>query len=149
LGALSQQTKFIIDADQKRVWDLFGRAIFDSLGGMGKMKVLDENNFRAELKMNIFGIIPVTFYVRGEMIDITPPSSLAVNLKTASKWDIITMLLKITFIMSPLGNNKTEVLCSSVAEGIHPALQWAAKGQVKSQSKDIFTKIEQRLKQWV
>jgi hypothetical protein len=146
--ALSEQSKFTIDASQKRVWDLFGRAIFDSLGGMGKMKVLDENNFRAELKMKVFGFFPMTFYVRGEMTDITPPSSIATNLKTASKWNLITMLLKVKFDMSPVGENKTEVLCTSEAEGIPSALRWIAKGQVKSQSKDIFTNIEKRLRQW-
>ncbi len=68
-----------------------GRAIFDSRQGMGKMDVIDENNFSAELKAKAFGI-PLTMYLTGKMTGILPPEALSVRLTARSKWNLITLV---------------------------------------------------------
>lgn len=146
---LAAERNYKIEAEPNRVWDLLGRAIFDSLGqGLSKMKVIDENNFRAELKVRVFGIIPITMFLRGEMTDITPPDYLRVKLTTRSKWNLVTMVQTVSFTMKAADNDSTSISCRAMADGLNPLFGWALSGQVKSQANGIFETIEERLRQW-
>ena len=147
MAVLTAERRFAVEASPERVWDLLGRAIFDSLGGMEKMEVIDENNFRAELRVRAFGI-PLTMYLSGEMTDISPPTSLSVKLSSNSKWKVISLTQQINFTLEPAGEGKTNVTCQALAEGLNPLFRWALLGQVKNQARQIFAKIEERLKQW-
>ncbi len=140
-------SEFTVEVTRERVWDLLGRAIFDSLQGMEKMDVIDENNFRAELKAKAFGI-PLTMYLTGEMTDILPPEALSVRLTARSKWNLITLVQKITFTSNSAGEGKTTVVCKALVEYLTPLFRWALLGQVKSQAKQIFDGIEEHIKQW-
>ncbi len=142
------EKRLAAEASQERVWDLLGTLIFDSLEGLEKMEIIDENNFRAELKAKAFGL-PLTWHLRGEMIDITPPTSLSVQLTAKSKWELITVLQKITFRLDAAGEGQTTLTCQAVAENLPPLMRWVMLGEVKKLAQQIFDTIEERLKQYI
>ena len=146
---LAAEREFDIKASPERVWDLLGRAIFDSLGrGLSKMKVIDENNFSAELKVRTGGVIPVTMHLRGEMVDISPPEYLRVKLTTRSRWGLIAMVQTVSFSMKPAGDDSTNISCRAMVDGLKPVFRLVLAGQVKSQAEGIFKSIEENLGQW-
>ena len=145
---LIAEKKFTIPAPQRRVWNLWGRAIFDSLRGMGKMKVIDENNFRCEMSVKAFGFFPMTMYVRGEVIDITPYTSLAVALNISDRWKLINMVQKVAFSAAAEKDDATAMVCQAFVGGLNPLFGWALKGQVRSQVDTIFTGMEAKLRDW-
>lgn len=132
------------EASPERVWDLLGTLIFDSLSGLEKMEIIDENNFRAELKAKAFGL-PLVFSLRGEMIDISPPNSLTVKL--SSKWSRITVVQRIAFRVQPGANGGATMVCRAVAEDLSPIVRWTLLGQVKNMAGQIFDAMERGLKQ--
>ena len=142
------EKRLAAEASPERVWDLLGTLIFDSLEGLEKMEIIDENNFRAELKAKAFGL-PLTWHLRGEMIDISPPASLSVKLIAKSKWDLITVVQKITFSLEAVGEGETTLTCRAMAEDLPPLMRWAMLGEVKKLTQQIFDTIEERLKQLV
>ncbi len=141
------ETEFTVEATPKRIWDLLGRAIFDSLHGMEKVTIIDENNFNAELKTKAFGI-PLTMYLRGEMTNTSPPTFLSVKLNAKSKWNLISLTQQINFTLDDAGEGKTKITCQAMAEDLNPLFRLVLLGQVKSQAKQIFASIEERLKRW-
>ncbi len=142
------EKRLAAEASQERVWDLLGTLIFDSLEGLEKMEIIDENNFRAELKAKAFGL-PLTWHLRGEMIDITPPASLSVQLTAKSKGDLITVVQKITFSLDAAGEERTTLTCQAVAVDLPPLMRWVMLGEVRKLAQQIFDTIEERLKQLV
>jgi len=146
METLLAEKKIAAEASRERVWDLLGTLIFDSLEGLEKMEIIDENNFRAELKAKAFGL-PLTWYLRGEMIDISPPQALSVKLAAKSKWNLITVVQKISFTLNSRGEGRSAMVCQAVAEDLTPLIRWVFLGQVKSLAQQIFDSIEDRLKQ--
>ena len=52
------ERQFVIDAPQKRVWDLLARAVYQSLP-LEKIDIVNERTFFAELRWNLaFSIVP-------------------------------------------------------------------------------------------
>ena len=141
------RTTFVIEAPNQRVWNLLGRAIFDSMQGLEQMKVIDENNFRANLKVKVFGI-PVVMKIRGETSDITPPERLVTKLGTKGLGGLVSLNQVIYITLKPEGEGKTKIEAWAVAEGLNAMFKIALLGQVKHQAKQIFGTIESRLKQW-
>ncbi len=146
METLIAEKKRAADASQERVWDLLGTLIFDSLAGLQKMEIIDENNFRAELKSKAFGV-PLTWHLRGEITDISPPSSLTVKLTAKSKGDLIAVRQKITFSLHSVGEGKSTMVCQAVAEDLAPLIRRFFLGQVKSLTKQIFDSLAERLRQ--
>ena len=146
METLIAEKEFTSALSQQRIWDLLGRLIFDSLPGMERMEIIDENNFRAELKAKAFDI-PLTLYLRGEMFDISPPEALKVKLTVKSKWNLIKVVQRVTFSLNSLGEEKVRIVCQAVAEDLDPFIRWILLGQVKTLAKQIFDSIEERLKQ--
>ncbi len=142
------QKRIPAEASRERVWDLLGTLIFDSLEGLEKMEIIDENNFRAELKAKAFGL-PLTWHLRGEMIEISPPESLSVQLTAKSKGDLITMVQKITFHLQSAGEEGTTLICQAVAKDLPPLMRWVMLGEVKKLAQQIFDTVEERLKQLI
>jgi len=142
------RTSFVIEAPNQRVWNLLGRAIFDSMGkGLEQMKVIDENNFRANLKVKVFAI-PITMQIRGETSDITPPERLVTKLGTKGMGGLVNLNQVIYITLKPEGQDKTKIEAWAVATGLNALFKMALLGQVRHQAKEIFGIIEQRLKQW-
>ncbi len=145
MDTLIVEKKIVAEASQQRVWDLLGMLIFDSLHGLEKMEIIDENNFRAELKVKAFAI-PLTMHLRGEMLDISPPKTLSVKLTAQSQWNLMDVAQKITFSLNSIGEGKATMVCRAVAENLSPFIRWVLLGQVKSLAKQIFDSIEEGLK---
>ena len=78
-GIALAEREFIVNANPDRVWRLIGKVIFSVLPGMESMEILDENNFRALLRVKMIGAEWV-LKLRGEMVDISPPESFSVRL---------------------------------------------------------------------
>jgi carbon monoxide dehydrogenase subunit G len=57
---------FVVDASMERVWRLIGKAILSSLPGMEEMEILDENNFRATLKVKV-SLLEFKMKLRGKL----------------------------------------------------------------------------------
>ena len=146
METLIAEKKITTEASRERVWDLLGTLIFDSLSGLEKMEIIDENNFRAELKAKAFGL-PLVFSLRGEMIDISPPSALTVKLSTASKWNLVTLVQRIAFQVEPGSDGGATMICRAAAEDLSPLIRWVLLGQVKSMAAEIFDSMERGLKQ--
>ncbi|MFC2005903.1 hypothetical protein ACFLVG_02965 [Chloroflexota bacterium] len=146
METLIAEKKFSVEASQERVWDLLGKVILNSLHGLEKMEVMDENNFRAELKARTFGI-PLIMRLRGETTDISPPEALSVRLIAKSKWDLITLVQRITFTLNSAGEEKVTLVCKAVAEELSPILRWFFLWPVKSLARQTLESIEERLKQ--
>ena len=148
METLIAEKKLAADASRERIWDLLGTLIFDSLEGLEKMEIIDENNFRAELKAKAFGF-PLTWHLKGEMTDIYPPETLSVRLTAKSKGSLITVVQKITFSLDDAGEGQTTMVCRAVAENLAPYLRWVFLGQVKTLAQQIFDSMAERLKQLV
>ena len=146
METLIAEKKITAEASRERVWDLLGTLIFDSLSGLEKMEIIDENNFRAELKAKAFGL-PLVFSLRGELIDIFPPSALTVKLSTASKWNLVTLVQKIAFRVDPEDDGRATMMCRAVAEDLSPLIRFVLLGQVKHMAGEIFDSMERGLKE--
>jgi carbon monoxide dehydrogenase subunit G len=70
---------FEVEASPERVWRLIQKVIFSSLPGMENLEILDENNFRAILRIKVLGI-PLSLKLKVEMTDISPPESFSIKL---------------------------------------------------------------------
>ncbi len=95
------EKSFEVEASQDRVWRLIGKVIFSSLPGMENMEILDENNFRAVLRMKTLGI-PVSVRLKGEMMDVTPPDSFSVRLFIEGLGGLFKADQKVAFAMTSL-----------------------------------------------
>jgi hypothetical protein len=81
------------------------------------------------------------------MIDISPPKALSVKLTTKSRWNLITVVQKITFSLSSVSEDKATMVCRAVAEDLPPVIRWILLGEVKSLAKQIFDSMEDSLKE--
>ena len=146
METLIAEKKISQEVSRERVWDLLGTLIFDSLSSMQKLEIMDENNFGAELTAKAFGI-PLAMHLRGEMVDIAPPEALTVKLAARSKWNLITVVQKITFTISPTEKGNTTMVCRSVAQDLPFLVRLFLLGQVRAMAGQIFDSIQERLKQ--
>jgi carbon monoxide dehydrogenase subunit G len=139
---------FEVEASQERVWRLIGKVIFSSLPGMENLEILDENNFRAVLRMKALGI-PLSLKLKGEMMDVSPPDSFSVRLFLEAPAGLFKADQKVAFAMTLLKSGKTSVACKATVEdlGFLPRLLLA--GQARSFANATFESIEKRLKELV
>jgi hypothetical protein len=140
------QNSFELAATQDRVWDLLGRAIFGSLKGMEKLKIVDDNSFKAELKTKAYGI-PMTMYLLGNITDMNPPESITVILNAHSKPNFVSVQQKVVITSKPAGDGKVQVSSVALVQKMTPLFKPILIGQVKKQAQDILDAIEARLKQ--
>jgi carbon monoxide dehydrogenase subunit G len=137
---------FEVKASQERVWRLIGKVIFSSLPGMENLEILDENNFRAILRMKASGI-PLSLKLRGEMTDISPPESFAVNLFLEAPGGLFKADQKVAFAMAPAKNGKTSVSCTATIQNLGFLHRFFLVGQAQSFANSTFEAIEKRLKE--
>jgi carbon monoxide dehydrogenase subunit G len=102
------EREFIVNATPDRVWRLIGKVIFSVLPGMESMEILDENNFRALLRVKMMGSEWV-LKLKGEMVDISPPESFSVRLILEGLGGLVKADQKVAFAMTPAEGRKTSV----------------------------------------
>jgi hypothetical protein len=135
---------FEVEASQERVWRLIGKVIFSSLPGMENLEILDENNFRAILRMKVLGI-PLSLKLRGEMTDISPPESFSVKLFLEAPGGLFQSDQKVSFAMSPAEGGKTGVACEALMEGMGSLPRILLLGEARRFAQATFGAIEKRL----
>jgi hypothetical protein len=148
---LATDFKYVVNATPDTVWGLIGRAIFDGMGsGLTKMKVLDENNFRADLLVKVFGFFPMPMKLQGEMTDMSPPDTMSVKLTMSGFGGFLKSVMAVSFRTTAVGDDKTEVHNWATLLEFKPAfILWASMFIVKGQAKDIFNGIQKKLNDWI
>ena len=89
----------------------------------------------------------MTMHLHVEVVDIKPPQSLVIMLRAQSKWSLIRLNQKITFTLSAIDEDKTEVTCKSTAEKIGALVRLIALSQITKLAEDSLSNIEERLRQ--
>ena len=142
---LIAERKFVVEASQERLWQLIGRVVFSSFHGVERMEIIDENNWQALLRVKL-GFITLNMNLTGEMVDVSPPESLGVNLKARSKVRVLQLNQKITINFTQVDETKTEVTCKAIAEGVGTLFRLFLLGRTRGFAKSTFDIIEERLK---
>ncbi|HYB21743.1 MAG TPA: hypothetical protein VEH09_12480 [Thermodesulfobacteriota bacterium] len=137
---------FEVEASPERVWRLIGKVIFSSLPGMENLEILDENNFRAILRVKTLGIL-LSLKLKGEMTDISPPDFFSVKLFLEAPAGLFQAEQKVAFAMTPLKSGKTSVTCKATVENLGFLPRFLLAGQARSFANSTFEAIEKRLKE--
>lgn len=136
------ERQFVIDAPQKRVWDLLARAVYQSLP-LEKIDIVNERTFFAELRWNL-AFVGLRFHLKGEFVDISPPSFLGCMISV--KKGIIQLDLRITFALRAVNRHKTEVVCIVAEDGKLKMLsRWVMRIPQRSFAGNVFNSIKARL----
>jgi carbon monoxide dehydrogenase subunit G len=146
MGPTLSEMNFEVKASRDRVWRLIGKVIFSSLPGMENMEILDDNAFRALLRMKLFGLA-ITLKLKGEMVDVSPPESFSVKLFLEGPGGLFQAAQKVTFSMTPVENNRTAVGCKAEVENMGWLPRLFLSGQARQFAESTFEAIEKRLKE--
>ncbi len=141
MDTLIVKKEYSIAASKERAWDLLGMMVFDSMN-MENLKVLDERNFKADLKVKAYGI-SMKMHLRGEMTDVVIPEKLTVKLTAKGYRGMINLVQKITMSLKSEGPEKTSLYCEAVGEDLNFLFKHILVGQVRSMAGGIFDSIEQ------
>ena len=136
---------FVVDASRERVWRLVGKVILSSLRGMEEIEILDENNFRAILKVKI-SFLELRMRLMGEIVDMVPPESLAVNIFVEAPGGLFKMSQKVTLGMTSVERGKTAVACKAGTERLGILFRWLLIPQARRFAQSVFETIEARLR---
>ena len=142
------EREFIVNAPPDRVWRLIGKVIFSVLPGMESMEILDENNFRALLRVKMMGSEWV-LKLNGEVVDISPPESFSVRLLLEGLGGLIEARQKVALVMTPLENGKTSVACCAATEDMGFLQRALFTGEARSFARQTFAAVEKRLNELV
>jgi carbon monoxide dehydrogenase subunit G len=140
------QKDFLANAPRERVWRLIGKVVFSVLPGMEKMEILDENNFRALLRVKMMGAEWV-LKLKGEMVEISPPESFSVKLSLEGLRGRVKAYQRVAFAMTPAEGGMTSVACRAIAENMGFLPRVFLSGQARSFARETFEAIEKRLKE--
>jgi carbon monoxide dehydrogenase subunit G len=135
---------FVIDASQERVWRLIGKVIFSSLSGMERVEILDETRFRAFLRVKL-SLLTLTMKLRGEIVDILPPDSLAVDMTLEWLRGLFRMNQKVIIHMKSVEQGRTAVACQTTAESMGILFRGMFLRQARQFAQSVFETIEKRL----
>lgn len=142
------QKDFLVNAPPERVWRLIGKVIFSVLPGMENTEILDENNFRALLRVKMMGV-EWALKLKGEMVGISPPESFSVKLSLEGLGGLVKAEQKVAFAMTPAEGGKTSLACRAIAENMGFLLRVVLSGQARGFAREIFEAIEKRLKELI
>ena len=145
-SAVLARKEYLVNAPPERVWRLIGKVIFSVLPGMESMEILDENNFRAILRVKMMGV-EWPLKLKGEMVDISPPESFAVKLFLEGVGGMIKAGQKVSIAMTPAEGSKTTVACQATLEEMGFLPRTLFSGQARAFARSTFEAIEKRLKE--
>jgi carbon monoxide dehydrogenase subunit G len=140
------EKNFAVEASQERVWRLIGKVIFSSLPGLENVEILDENSFRAILRMKVLGV-RWGMKLKGEMVDVSPPESFSVKLFVESPGGLFAMEQKVDLAMTAVDKTKTEVACKATADSMGILFRALLLGQARRFARSTFEAVEKRLKE--
>jgi carbon monoxide dehydrogenase subunit G len=142
------ERSFIVESSRERVWDLIGKVIFRSLPGMENIVIVDESNFEASLKMKVL-LLELRMKLKGQIVDMSPPDSLAVKLAIEGPGGLFRIILKVTIVTPSIEEGRTAVACQVTAERMGILLSGLSLGYPRRFSQSTFEAIENRLKDLV
>ena len=137
---------FVVDASRERVWRLIGKVIFSSLPGMEEVEILDERSFRAFLRIKV-SWIELRMRLKGEIVDMTPPHSLAVDLTIVGPGGLFKTNQKVTLDLTAIEARRTAVACKTTAEGGGTLFRGLLRRQARRFAHSTFEAIEKRLQE--
>lgn len=140
------EKNFELKASRDRVWRLIGKVIFSSLPDMENMEILDENNFRALLRMKVLWV-PLSIKLKGKMVDMSPPETFSVKLALEGPAGLFRMNQKVTFTTTAVEKDKTAVTGKATLETTGILVQALLLGQARRFAQSTFEAIEKRLKE--
>jgi carbon monoxide dehydrogenase subunit G len=136
---------FEVEASQMRIWRLLGKVIFSCLPGMEEIEVADETSFRAIQRTRV-AFMEVKMRLKGKIIDITPPHSLAVSLDLEALRGLIVMRQRVTIRVAAVMPERTEVRCRAVLNASSGLPGWLIVGQARPFVKQMFEAMEKRMR---
>jgi carbon monoxide dehydrogenase subunit G len=137
---------FVVNASQERVWRLIGKVMLSSLPDMEEMEILDEKNFRAMLRVKV-SFLEFKMKLKGEIADMAPPDSLAVNIGLAGLGGHFRMNQKVALKMTSAEGGKTTVACRAMALDMGTLSRVLFLGQARRFAQSTFETIERRLQE--
>jgi carbon monoxide dehydrogenase subunit G len=137
---------FAVDAPRERVWRLIGKVIFSSLPGMEEMEILDENNFRAILRVKV-SFLEFKMKLNGEIVHMAPPDVLAVTINLDGLGGLFKMNQRVALNMTSDGEKKTTVACKAMAKDIGILSRVLFLPQARRFAQSTFENIEKRLQE--
>jgi carbon monoxide dehydrogenase subunit G len=137
---------FVVNASRERVWRLIGKVILSSLPDMEEMEILDENNFKAMLRVRV-SFLEFKMKLKGEIADIAPPDSLAVNIGLEGLGGYFRINQKVALKMTSAGGGKTTVACRAMALDIGTLSRVLFLGRARRFAQSTFQTIEKRLQE--
>ncbi len=140
------QRNFEVEASRDRVWRLIGKVIFSSLPDMENVEILDENNFRALLKIRV-SPIKLSIKLKGEIVDMSPPESFAVKLELKGLRGLFRLNQKVTIAMTSVESLRTAITCMANVERMGILFKIMFLGQARRFALSTFDDIEKRLKE--
>ena len=146
MSIILAEREFTLAAPQDRVWRLLGKVSLNSLPGMEQMDILDENTFRARLRVKV-AFVELFMKVRGDIIDVTPPESFAVKFQMDGPGGVFTLKQTVDFAIRTIDTDRTRVACRAVAEDMGIFFRVALLGQARRFAGATFDAIENRLKE--
>jgi len=145
MSTILADRNFVVQASRDRVWRLIGKVIFSTLPGMEQVEILDENSFRALLKMKLSGV-GLTMRLKGEMVDVSPPQSFAVRLSIDGPGGL-QMDQKVSIALTPLEKGKTAIAFKATAEKMGILMRSFFLGPARRFAQSTFEAIEKRLQE--
>jgi carbon monoxide dehydrogenase subunit G len=136
---------FVVGAPRERVWRLIGKVILSSLLGMEEVEILDENNFRAFLRVKV-SFLGLKMKLRGEIVDMVPSHSLGVHLFVEGPGGLFKMSQKVILVMASVEGGKTAVACKAAAESAGALSRALLMPQARRFARGVFETIEARLR---
>ena len=138
------ERQLVIEATQRRIWDLLGSALLNSSLGLEKLDVLDETHVRAEIRLK-FAFITVPTHLTVVFLELVEPNRMVTAVQAKALGGLIQLKLRVTFTLSPLGD-RTEVRCEALAEGNNPILFRLLVGKVRNVAGATLACIEEILR---
>ena len=139
---------FVVDASQERVWRLVGKVILSSLPGMEEMEILDENNFKAMLKVKV-SFLELRMKLRGEIVEMEAPDALGVKLTVEAPGGLFTMIQKVSVDISSIEQGRAAISCKTVAENMGIFFRVLFLKHARRFAQSTFEAIEKRLQDLV
>ena len=143
---LIAERKFVVEATRERIWELLLRATL-RLMPFERCNIRSETAFSALLRMKV-AFVSLPMDVDMNIVDIVPPETLNTELKAKGMGGMVWINQKSTFALKSVGEDKTEVTATIVAEGMAPVLRLFFVPMVKKFAAASFKSLEERLKQW-
>lgn len=139
------ERKFVIEAEQRRVWDLLGPALLNSPLGLEKIEVIDEEHVRAELRLK-FAFITIPTRLTVVFLELDEPNRMVTALEAKALGGLIQLNQRVVFTLSPQDDKHTEVACEALAERSNPILFAMLGRKARSVAGTTLMGIEETLR---